>query len=161
MAEHIYEEHITNGYAPSVPRLKQLLQTLLSVVSSTRIIIDGVDELEDSCRNQVLNDVLNLATAPNSKTTCKVLVSSRDISSISKIMSKYPTLNLNEERRSLDTSIALFVHYGLSGIRSRVGQTHDADKRIYREIEQSLIDKAGGKSHSSHMHILNELILIN
>jgi hypothetical protein len=146
MAEHIYEKHMTSGHAPSVSRLKQLLQTLLGTVSSTCIIVDGVDELEDSCHSQVLSDILDLATVPNSKTTCKVLVSSRDISSISKIMSKYPVLNLNNERRFLDTSIASFVHHGLSDMRSRAGQTQDANNRIYREIEQSLIDKAGGKS---------------
>jgi hypothetical protein len=151
MAEHIYEELITNGHAPSVPRLKQLLQTLLSALPSTRIIIDGVDELEDSCRSQVLNDVLGLATALKSKTVCKVLVSSRDVSSISKIMSKYPALNLNQERRFLDKSITSFVRQGLCDIRSRVGTTQDADNRIYREIEQSLIEKAEGKSRSSHI----------
>jgi len=151
MAEHIYEELITNGHAPSVPRLKQLLQTLLSAVPSTRIIIDGVDELEDSCRSQVLSDVLGLATALTSKTICKVLVSSRDVSSITKIMSKYPALNLNKERRFLDMSITSFVRKGLCDMRIRVGPTQDADNRIYREIEQSLIEKAEGKFRSSHI----------
>lgn len=153
IAGKIYEEHITKGHAPSIPRLKQLLQILLGEVPSTRIIIDGVDELEDRCRSQVLGDILALATVSNSKTTCKVLVSSRDISSISKMMSKYPKLNLNQERHFLDTSITSFVHHGLNDIRSRVGQTQNADNRIYREIEQILIEKAEGKSHSSHMHI--------
>lgn len=122
------------------------------MVPSTRIIIDGVDELEDRCRSQVLNDVVGLATVTNSKTTRKVLVSSRDMFSISKIMSKYPTLNLTKERRFLDTSITSFVRHGLSDMRSRIGQTQDADILIYREIEQSLIDKAEGKSLSSHIN---------
>jgi hypothetical protein len=160
MAEHIYEEHITNGHAPSVPRLKQLLQTLLGAVPSTRIIIDGVDELEDRSRSQVLSDVLGLATVPNSKTNCKVLVSSRDISSISKIMFKYPTLNLTKERRLLDKSIASFVRHGLRDMQSRVGQTQDADNRIYWEIEQSLIDKAEGKSRASCTFIHIQFMLI-
>jgi hypothetical protein len=160
MAEHIYEEHITNGHAPSVPRLKQLLQTLLGAVPSIRIVIDGVDELEDRFHSQVLGDILGLVTVPNPKTTCKVLVSSRDISSISKIMSRYPTLNLTKERRFLDMSIASFVHHELRDMQSWVGQIQDADDRIYREIEQILIDKAEGKSRASCTSIYIQLILI-
>lgn len=146
MAAFIYEEHITNGHAPSIPRLKQLLQTLLGVVPSTRIIIDGIDELEDHYRGQVLNDVLGMASVQNSKAICKLLVSSRDIFSISKLMSKYPALDLNKERRFLDTSITSFVHHRLRGMRSRLGKSQDVDSLVYREVEQSLIEKAGGNS---------------
>jgi hypothetical protein len=144
LAEHIYDEHITKGNAPSVPRLKQLLQTLISVVPSTRIIIDGVDELESRCCSQVLNDVLALVTVPKSKVICKLLISSRNTFTISKVMSKYPTLNLDNERHLLDPSITSFVHHGLSDMRRRLGQTQQVDNHVYEEVAQTLIEKAEG-----------------
>ncbi|KAF2789210.1 hypothetical protein K505DRAFT_313557 [Melanomma pulvis-pyrius CBS 109.77] len=139
MAAFIYEEHITNGHAPSIPRLKQLLQTLLSVVPSTRIIIDGVDELEDHCRSQVLNDVIGMASVQNSRAICKLLVSSRDFYSISKLMSKYPVLDLNKERHFLDTSITSFVHHRLHEMRSRLEKSQDDSSDIL-ELRRAVHD---------------------
>lgn len=161
MASYIFEEHITNGHAPSIPRLKQLLQTLLSAVPSTRIIIDGIDEIEDGHRSQVLGDVLGLATVQNPSNTCKILVSSQNIPSISRVMSQYPTLDLGKERRSIDTSIVSFIRYELSRVHGGFGQALEADRRVIQGVEQELIEKAEGKTRASVVRKQTRLMLLH
>ena len=149
VAAYVYDEYIVKGRPPSIPRLKQLLQSLLSTVPSTRIILDGIDELESGDQIQILGDVLPLATVKDPKASCKVLISSRRILEILSIMSKYPTLDLSREHSSTDRSITSFVRHELGGLCTKLGQAHGDASPIIKEVEQEIIEKAEGRLHLS------------
>lgn len=66
--------------------MASLLPELLSIVGTSRIVIDGIDEWEPKEQQVVLDDLLPLTTAKQSAYICKILISSRDMPTISRAM---------------------------------------------------------------------------
>jgi len=149
MAAYIYEEHIVSGHATSLVRAKQLLRTLIGTLTFIRVIIDGVDELDPCIHGLVIQDILSLSNTIDPATTCKVVVSGRNIPSISDKMNKYPALDLDKQRKCVDASIASYIKNELGALCVNLRQLHPNPGSIITEIEEELIEKAEGMHHCS------------
>ena len=132
-ASHISDDYIAKCLSCSMAQLKALLPTLLNATVSTRIIVDGLDECEDKQQRQVLQELLKL-----SGDRCKLLISSRDGGSISKILKKKRRIALGDCRADVDADIRLYTSQALTELRERF------DSEIIIEINQSVAEKAGG-----------------
>jgi hypothetical protein len=105
LSAYVYNKYICQGLTLSVPQLKKLIPKLLLSISSVRIVIDGLDEFEQKDQSQILNNVIPFASTNDIRAVCKILISSQDINSISKRLSKRSTISLSKERVAVNTAI--------------------------------------------------------
>ncbi|GIJ89554.1 DNA-directed RNA polymerase II subunit RPB1 [Aspergillus pseudoviridinutans] len=144
-ASYIYHEYLQKGHGPSIAQLRRLLQFTLTTISSVRIIIDGVDELPDREQEQILSNILPLATSRNPAAVCKILISSRDTVLIAARMSKRSTVNLSRERPAIDAAIESFISHELTFLRKSL-EDMDIDDDTMKDIKNELIEKADAHS---------------
>lgn len=144
----IQSSYVNNGLQPSVPQLKQLLPNLLSTFPSVRIIVDGLDECDDKEQNLILIELLALAGLKSLSTSCKVLISSQDLLTISRRLRTRSSIDLSQERVAIESAISSFVHDTISQ-SPFLGDTEIIDKKIIDRIEQTLLTKADGKPNST------------
>ena len=124
--------------------LKQILTNLLSSVKGPRIIIDGVDECEDVEQKGILRDILPYASGDVSRVTCKILIASRDVRYINAILSKRPTLSLNDESVAINSAIKSFVHQRLGEMNEKFKDL-EADQGLMADIEKDIVTKSEGQ----------------
>ncbi|KAF2872665.1 hypothetical protein BDV95DRAFT_570327 [Massariosphaeria phaeospora] len=144
MAAYIYDEHIVNAHAASITRIKKLLQTLVGTISCVRIILDGIDELDGCTQGQVIEDMLSLTTSAGPGTVCKVLISGRNVPSISGKLSRYPILDLDRQRQCMDASIASYTTSELARLHTGLQRIHQNSDDMIKKIREELIEKAEG-----------------
>ena len=145
LSAYVYDEYICQGLTSSVPQLKKLIPTLLLSIPSVRIVIDGLDEFEQKDQSEILNDVIPFASASDTGAVCKVLIASRDISLISKRLSKRSIISLSgKERTDVDAAIQSFVQHSLIDIRRNL-KDMNVDNSITTKVEHDLIEKADGR----------------
>lgn len=145
LLSYVYDEYICQGLTSSVPQLKKLIPTLLLSISSVRIVIDSLDESEQKDQTQILNDIIPFASASDIGAVCKILISSRDISPISRHLSRRSTISLNKERLAINAAIQSFVQHSLINIRQNLNNM-SIDSSIMAKVERDLIEKADGRS---------------
>lgn len=136
----IYDDCISKSLLPTSTVMKSVLQQLLAAVPSTRIVLDGLDELKPDVHKSLITEVLDL-TGKNS--SAKVLFSSRDITSISKLLFKKATIYLNEEQRSISGAIQGFVRFKVEQLREDVPDISTEDDSMTK-LEKALVEKADG-----------------
>jgi hypothetical protein len=139
LTTHIYENYTRQLRTPSLGQIKKLLPDLLSAVSSTRIVFDGLDECQEKDQKAILTELLSAvksSTAPS-----KLFISSRAETFISKALRKRPTISLTEkiERKKLDEDIQEYVKYSLKGLRDSFPGT------LVDDVEKIVVKKAHGK----------------
>lgn len=139
LAAYAFDNYANKGFPPSVAHLRQLLKTLLSTISTTRICIDGLDEYPQGDQRSILQELLPLAKLPGSN--CRILFSSRDVEVIRKSLQNKPIISFTDEKDALDRDIQAYVHGALGVVRENF-QTHT---QLLDEIEQKIIAKADGK----------------
>ena len=101
-------------------------------------MVDGLDECDPSEQDEIIEDLLRIK-GPVSE-ACKILLSSRKLPSISKLLQAKPTLRLDDHAESVNSTISSFVHKRLGSLR----QNFDSD--IVDELESQVIAKANGRS---------------
>lgn len=128
-------------------QLKELLLNLLKASSNTIIILDGLDECEDKCQKQILQEVMKLGGEH-----CKILISSREGGHISKTLRKRKTLALKDQKNEIDRDIRLYATQTLAGLREKFADD------IVKEIQQRVVEKADGvlSPHSTNIGLLIE-----
>ncbi|KAF2647160.1 hypothetical protein K491DRAFT_644350 [Lophiostoma macrostomum CBS 122681] len=73
---------------------QDIFKTLLSSTTATRIIVDGLDEIDDSTRSRILSLLLHLTTEVDG---LRMLISSRPEADLTGVLGeKYPTIRVNE-----------------------------------------------------------------
>jgi hypothetical protein len=149
LSSYVYDEFILKGQTPSLQTLKQLLPNLLSSVQGPRMVVDGLDECQDLEQKTVLRDLLafssNLVYG-----TCPILVVSRDVRHIDAILSKKPSLSLNDEEKAVSAAIGSFAQQRLSEMQSRF-QELDIDKPAMEEVERQIVLKSEGTVPSASL----------
>jgi hypothetical protein len=112
---------------------------MLGAISSTRIVIDGLDECPERDQKAILTELLS--AVKNSATPCKIFISSRAETYISKKLRKRPTISLTEktEREKVDKDIQKYVKQSLKGLRESFPGT------IVDDVERKVVRKANGK----------------
>jgi hypothetical protein len=156
LASLIFDDYIVQGVTASASLLRKVIPHLLSTITSTRIIIDGLDEYSEKDQKQVLLDVLPFASSNTTQGICKILISSRDVRPIFRALSNKPTLSLAEEDKAIRGAIQSFVHENLLKIQTNLEDVAVEDQLI-SGIEEKLVLKANGKFTilaNSNEHIL-------
>ena len=137
---YLFDEYICKGLNPSAPILLQALYSMLPSVGNLRIVIDGVDEWDLSTVRKLLTDLMRLTTVDCG--SHKLLISSRDVSHISRLLCKKPTLSLSEEILPVRAAIRAYAHARISDLQDQMSDALDAS--VLRAIEERLVEKSNG-----------------
>jgi len=148
LACYIFDDYISQGLAASVAQLRKLLPALLDTIASARIIIDGLDENDQASQRQILSEILPLTTGNVSTRTCKVIISSREVPQISRVLAKRSTLSLAEEKEAIRAAIHNYVHHSLAELQNYL-EDLSVDLQLIQNIEDEIVKKADGKSLGS------------
>ena len=144
LAAHVSDKYANHGGNPSIQQLRKLIPELLANARATRIVIDGLDECPEKDQKAVLQELLSLCSPSDAH--CKLLISSREGAYISKTLRRKPYISLKDRTSDVDMDIGHFVSQNLGELRERF------DSDVLDNIEQRIVEKAGGKScHSSRL----------
>ena len=156
MAAVIHTNYVQKHREPSVKVLKLMLcgtpdnPGLLSCASPCRIIVDGVDECASQEQKPILQDLLQLVSASAASNTgnCKLLVSSRDLPEISRVLKNKVKAGgivpLSEEKDSIDQTIAHLSRSRLSELASE-RETWPLTDEWVSELCVLIVQKADGE----------------
>ncbi|KAF2812552.1 uncharacterized protein BDZ99DRAFT_413355, partial [Mytilinidion resinicola] len=142
LSSYVYDEYVLSGQTPSMQALKSLLPNLLSSIRGPRMVIDGLDECLDSEQKEVLKDILAFSSNV-AYGSCPVLIVSRDVRHINAMLSKKPSLSLNNEESAVNAAIGSFTKQRLLEMQTRF-QELDIDRSTMEDFEKQIVDKAKG-----------------
>ena len=138
LAPYILDTFASQALRPTKKHLGAILEKLITSLSSVRIVIDGLDECAPSEQDGIIEDLLRIkGPVPGA---CKILLSSRKLPYIFKLLQAKPTLRLDDHVESVNSTIASFVHQRLGSLR----QNFNSD--MVDELEGQIIAKANGTS---------------
>ena len=84
MTELVHQAYLQKNSSLSYPAIKKMLKEILVSVSNTRMILDGIDECNQSTQREVLGCLLDFHRHTGG--SCKLLISSREDPLIGKTM---------------------------------------------------------------------------
>lgn len=144
MAPYILETFAHHGLRPSKKNLRVVLEKMIASLSSVRILVDGLDEWPQSDQEEVLDDLLRIkGPKPGA---CKLMISSRKLPTISKLLEAKPTLRLDDNADNVQAAIAVFVHRQLAPLREQF-RSNTID-----ELESRIMSKANGRLEPQSLH---------
>lgn len=137
-AAEVYSNYIGKGLTPSVTNLRILLPHLLSAAPLTRIVLDGLDECAIEDQKKTLKDIL--AVVQDKSLDCRVLISSREVPGISRVLSQKAKISLSEENKSINMAIEYFIKDKLSDLQQLQQQNE-----LIESLKNTMNEKAQGK----------------
>ncbi|KAL9085448.1 MAG: hypothetical protein Q9165_007598 [Trypethelium subeluteriae] len=141
----IYDEFIGQNKVPSLAQLRILFPTLISILPSTRIVLDGLDELEADQYKPVLTEIDSLLRNKQVEAgSCKVLISSRDLHPISRVLGRRSQISLSEEHQAVNGAIQQFVEFSIQEIQAANLEEVAVDGDEMTGISRALVEKAEG-----------------
>ncbi|KAI9667637.1 MAG: hypothetical protein M1821_000454 [Bathelium mastoideum] len=144
---YVHEEYVMSHLVASLKALRELLPEVLSSFSSSRIIVDGVDECDPKEQKLIVEDVLRLLSVNTSSHICKIFISTRDVPTISQSLRKQAkdavSISLNNERGAVGDSIELFIQTRLSEVQNELDYL-DPNGAVWHNIRHTLATKANG-----------------
>ena len=153
LAAHVYQECIVGKKPPTTANLERLIETLVIALSDEPretqymwIIIDGINECEAARQSRLIN-LMNQISSISSSTggaVCKVLLTTRPSSTISKYFRKDHVIFLSDETSPLQSAIRMYVSQRLRSLHDRFRQLELETDEI-EEIELLVSKKAGGE----------------
>lgn len=148
-----YTDYVEKHSEPSVKVLKWMLagaadkSGLLSDASPCRIIIDGVDECAPKDQRYIIEDLLHLISVNSPTKNCKLLVCSRNLPDIAKLLQKKAkaanTIQLSDERGYINHTIEKLARAQLSEIALEK-QTFELSNTSVSELCHVMVEKADG-----------------
>ncbi|KAK3940960.1 hypothetical protein QBC46DRAFT_259770 [Diplogelasinospora grovesii] len=152
LVAHVYSDCVLAKKSPSVSALEQLLQVLLSSVSSEPsqteyiwIVLDGVDECETEKQARAVSLMNQIASKSSTSggTICKVLISSRASSLLTKRLRKKQTVSLTDEKDLLGESMRQYASQRLQSLHRKLSQLDIGPDELH-EIACGIARKADG-----------------
>ena len=144
MALYILETFAYHGLGPSKKNLQLVFAKMIASLPSVRIVVDGLDEWPHIDQEEVIDDLLGIkAPKPGA---CKLLISSRKLTTISKFLQAKPTLRLDDNVDNVQASIAAFLHGQLTPLRERFRSD------MIEELESRILSKANGRLEPQSPH---------
>ena len=145
LAGFIYGEYLLKGREASTYTLRELIVTLSTGITDLCIVIDGLNECEDAEMRETLLTLTTLtAKRQSSANSCKFLVFSTNIPTISKSFKKAPVISLNAEKAAVDNAIRIFIHDKFEELKLD-REDLQAFGGLFADLEREMIDKAEGK----------------
>jgi len=114
---HAHDNYVNKALPPSIPHVRRMLFELFDNIDETLIFIDGLDEYSDPQQRSMLTEILPFAKVTGGM--CKILVSSRDIPTISSKMRNRPVLSLRDEYSDVEKDIQIYLNGELQELRER------------------------------------------
>jgi hypothetical protein len=157
LAAVAYAKYITQNLTPSLKVLRAMLvgssanPGLLHGASPCRIIIDGVDECQESEHGYIVEELLQLVSVNPSTFNCKLLVCSRDVLSISQPLKRaknHLEIDLTRQHDGVSSAIQLFVEAKLRDLE-QVNSSLLVGSEVLETLSQLMADKANGIIQSS------------
>jgi len=147
LVPYILDECVSRGVPASGSQLRKMFPKLLMGFSCLRIIVDGLDEIEESQQRQVLSDLIDFATNPlGPGSSCKILIASRDVAVISRFLSQRMVLSLGDDLQAFQAAVQPYVHHELSQLRNSLSDI-EVEESTMDIIERRLVEKANGNTH--------------
>ena len=141
MLPFVYETFVKLGATPSLPKVRDLLRTLLRSPGTTYIIFDGLDECESADQTNVLSELQNLlkpdARAKDEK--LKVLICSRETKEISRKLKQTLQISLSDEQQAMSRDISKFTEFSLAELSDRFST------EVIKEVSGEVVKKADGE----------------
>jgi hypothetical protein len=146
-AVYVADHYMTAYRSASRKALASLLPELLSIVGMVRLIIDGLDEWDPKEQQIILDDILPLTKVNQSLSACKLLIASRDMPTISRVMHRKKKaamiISLREEHTFIDRSIESLIANKL-GEYQGIFQDLDPRGSTLSQIRRLLLEKSNG-----------------
>lgn len=138
LAPYILETFANNGLRPAKRSLGIILGKLISSLPLVRVIVDGLDECPEDDQCEIMEDLLKIrGPKPES---CKIIISSRNIRSISKMLRAKVIVRLEDYPENVNNTIASFVKSRLSTL------SQNFTPGLVDDLGQQIIAKANGQS---------------
>lgn len=137
LAPYILETFANNGLRATKKSLGVIIEKLISSLSQVRIIVDGLDECAQNEHGEIIEDLLKIK-GPTAG-ACKVLISSRKFTSISKLLRTKAVVRLDDYPDHVNVAISSFVHARLCDLHLRFNTD------IVEELGRQIIAKANGE----------------
>lgn len=137
---YVYENFVKTGTVAAISKTRDLLKDLLQLSEICFIVLDGLDECEESHQRQMLSEILNLCHSSNNQSLVKVLISSRETRPIVRKLKNVPQISLRKEHDYLLQDITRFTKASLSELTDRFGSA------LVDEIGETIVKKADGRS---------------
>ncbi|KAF2493309.1 hypothetical protein BU16DRAFT_563472 [Lophium mytilinum] len=142
LSSYVYDEYVLTGQTPSTQALTSLLPNLLASIQGPRMIIDGLDECQDSEQKDVLKNILAFSSNVTYE-SCPILIVSRDVRHINAVLSRKPSLSLNDEATAVDAAIGSFAKQRLLEMQTKFRELN-IDTSTMEDFEKRLVDKSKG-----------------
>ena len=138
LAPLIYQKYLSKGSSKSRPTMKKILKEILPSINSTstRIILDGVDECEEAIQRDILADLIEIQR--HAKLRCKVLIASRDEPLIQKSMHQSTHIPLGTKT---EAGLKLYIQGEVSKLKEHFSNIGSS---LWVGIEEKLQRKADG-----------------
>jgi hypothetical protein len=153
LVAHVYKTCILEKKQPTTASLEQLLQKLLSSISSDPnkeeylwIVIDGLDECDPDKHMRLVRLINQLTSKPvvPGSTVCKVLISSRASLNALERLKRSQVISLSEEKKLLSEAIRQYVDRRLRLMDKKLRQL-DLEHSEIKEIQEVIVIKADGR----------------
>ena len=139
LAPYILETWADNGLRPSKKVLQEIINQAMDSLESVRILVDGLDEWPRIEQEEVIKDVLMVKGRSPGRS--KLLISSRRLPVITKILSSKPTFCLEESTDDVRITISAYVSPRLHALGLRLNK---ANADLIDELETKILAKANG-----------------
>ena len=137
----IHQTYIDQALNATLKQIKRLLADLLTSIARCRILIDGIDEIEESHQKEVISTILALQKgAPN---TCKLFISSRNDEGLIKNLLKQVVTVLPLKYQTGD-AIRAYINVKVQGLSEIFGSL---DNDMLELIQTKLSSRAEGKEN--------------
>ena len=141
LAPYILETFANNGQKPTKKNLGTILEKMIALLPSLRIVVDGLDECLQDDQDEIIQDLLRIkGPTPGA---CKLLLSSRNHRSIFRWLHSKPTIRLDDNIENVNLTISSFIHPRLHSLRDHFSPA------IVNELGDLLLAKANGSPFAS------------
>ena len=137
IASYVIETFANHSLRPTTKHLRAIIEKMISVLPAVRVVVDGLDECSEEDQQEVLENVLKLEG--RNLGDCKILISSRKLPSLMKVLQNRPTLRLEDNAEHVNSAITAVVSSRLAILR------HNFREALIDELEQRILSKADGR----------------
>lgn len=137
MALLVHQEFFLKGSSLSGPAVRKLLSQTLLATKVTRIVVDGIDELDRGTQHDILKSLVEIQKS--AKNNCKLLICSREEPQIQKLLPGRVHMKLGNK-----TSEGLGLYINTQVKEELQEKFPEMDSSLVNLVEQRLHSKARG-----------------
>lgn len=155
LVAHVYDALVLKKKVPGFKLLEELIRNSATTSSFSpsltryiHIIIDGLDECDQTTQSRVIKMMERVSAALSSASTvCKVLLSSRVSPAVAKKARQAQTVSLSDENESQEKAIEAYASQRLSLLQPQFSQLRISNDDLHA-LGLRIAKKAEGVSHN-------------